>query len=61
MTTFVINIVQSVFKPSVVALSLSMAVAIVSFDGNKTHASHDTISLSSLGCSGLLSPICRAF
>ncbi len=61
MTTFVINIVQSVFRPSVVALSLSMAVAIVSLDTNKHRVSHDTISLASFGCGGLLGPICRAF
>jgi len=61
MTTLLMNIVQATFKPSFVALTLSMGVAIVSLDTNQHRVSQDKISLGSLGCQGVLSPICNAF
>jgi hypothetical protein len=58
MTTFLMDIVQSVFKPSVAALSISVAVAIVSLENTPNSVRQDTVNLSALGCSGLLKPIC---
>ncbi len=58
MTTFLTHIVQAVFRPSVAALSIAMAVAIVTLDSSQHSVGQDTVNLSQLGCSGILKPIC---
>ena len=58
MTTFFTSIVESVFRPSMAALAISTAVAIVSLDTSAHSVSQRTIDLGQLGCSGLLSAVC---
>ncbi len=52
------EVVQNVFRPSVAALSIAMAVAIVTIDKSPNTVSRGTINLSEFGCQGLLKPVC---
>lgn len=58
MTTILMNIIQGIFRPSIAALSIALAVAIVTVDKSSGSVTQDTINLSALGCGGLLKPIC---
>lgn len=58
MTTFFTSIVDAVFRPSMAALAISTAIAIVSLDTSPHSVSQRTIDLSQLGCSGLLNAVC---
>ncbi len=52
------EIVQNVFRPSVAALSIAVALAVVTIDKSPNTVSRGTINLSELGCQGLLKPVC---
>ncbi len=58
MTTFFTSVIESVFRPSMAALAISTAVAIVSLDTSSHSVSQRTIDLSVLGCGGLLNAVC---
>jgi len=58
MVTYVTSAVQSVFRPSIAALSIAMATAIVTFDADPTSVGQKQVHLN-LGCNGLLSLVCR--
>lgn len=55
---FLFDIMASVFKPSLIALTIAFGVAIISFNDSPLTVGGDSIDLSNLGCSGLLSKIC---
>ena len=59
MTTFLTNIVASVFRPSVAALSIALALAIVTVDGSKNSISAGVVDVTDLSCGGLFKPVCR--
>ena len=58
MTTFFTSIVDSVFRPSMAALAISCAVAIVGMDTSAHSVKGKTINIGVLGCGGLLKPVC---
>ncbi|GFE65037.1 hypothetical protein [Litoreibacter roseus] len=58
--TFVSNLVGGVFKPSLVALAISTAAAVVSLDTSPQAVRQSTVDLSALGCDGLLYVVCLA-
>lgn len=58
MTTFLISVVQATFRPSVAALSIALAVAIVTIENSPRSVKRDTINLSQLGCGGMLKLVC---
>jgi len=59
MTSFIVDIVSSVFRPAMAALAIAAALAVVSVDNNGLTVSNSVIDISELGCSGLLKPICK--
>ncbi|WP_298295773.1 hypothetical protein [uncultured Litoreibacter sp.] len=59
MTTFLTNIVAAVFRPSVAAMSIAMAVAIITVDGTSHSISAGTVDITDLSCSGLFKPVCQ--
>ena len=52
------DIMSSVFKPSLIALSIAFGVAIISFNDSPLSVDSKSIDLSNLGCPGLLSGVC---
>jgi len=58
MTSFIINIVSSVFRPAVAAMAIAAALAVVSVDNNGLTVSNSVIDIRDLGCGGFLKPIC---
>lgn len=52
------DMVQSLFRPSVAALAISLATAIVTIDNSQHTVNLNTVDLASLGCGGLLGPVC---
>ncbi len=59
MTTFLTDLVANVFRPSFAALSIAIAVAIVTIDGNAHKVSMDRVDVTDLSCGGLFKPFCR--
>lgn len=59
MTTFLTNIVSSVFRPSVAALSIALAAAIVTIDGNSSSLNARAVDVTDLSCNGLFKPFCK--
>lgn len=52
------NIMASVFKPSLIALSIAFGVAIISFNDSPYSVDKNSIDLSNLGCPSILNMIC---
>ncbi len=59
MTTFVFDLVSSVFRPSVAALAIAAALAVVSVDNNTLTVSTSVVDVTNLSCSGLFKPFCN--
>jgi hypothetical protein len=59
MTSFLFDLVSSVFRPAIAALAIAAALAIVSVDNNALTVSNSVVDISELGCSGMLKPICQ--
>ena len=57
--TFIADIIQSVFRPSLAALAISVAIAIVSIENSPYTVENTKVNLNELGCSGLLHPVCN--
>lgn len=55
---FLFDIMSSVFKPSLIALSIAFGVAIISFNNSPYTVDKNTIDLTNLGCPGFLSVVC---
>jgi hypothetical protein len=55
---FLFDILASVFKPSLIALSIAFGVAIISFNDSPLKVNQSSIDLTNLGCPGLLSFVC---
>lgn len=58
MITYAIEIIQGVARPSMVALSLCVAAALISVETSPDAVSRGQIDISDLGCKGLLKPVC---
>lgn len=58
MTTFVFDLVASVFRPSMAALAIAAALAVVSVDNNSLTVSTGVVDATNLSCSGLFKPLC---
>lgn len=56
--SFLFDIMSSVFKPSLIALSIAFGVAIISFNGSPYSVDRNTIDLSDLGCPIILNVVC---
>ena len=52
------EIIQAIFRPAVAALAISLALATMTVESSQYRVKGDTISLSQLGCGGLLKPVC---
>jgi len=59
MTSFLFDLVSSVFRPAVAALAIAGALAIVSIDNNGLTVSNSVVDISDFSCSGVLRPFCR--
>ena len=57
---FLFNIISSVFKPSLVALTIAFGVAIISFNDSPLSVNQSSIDLTDLGCPTILNVICGA-
>ncbi len=58
MVTFLTDLIANVFRPSVAALAIAAAVAIVTVDGNQHVVSMDRVDVTDLSCNGLFKPFC---
>lgn len=58
MTTFVFDLVSSVFRPSVAALAIGAALAVVSVDSNALTVRTSVVDVTNLSCHGLFKPFC---
>lgn len=56
--TFLFDVVQSVFKPSIVALSVAFGVAIISFNDSPYSVDKNSIDLTNLSCPAVLNTVC---
>lgn len=52
------DIMASVFKPSLIALSVAFGVAIISFNDSPYSVDNKSIDLTDLGCPSVLSVVC---
>ncbi|PTX57480.1 hypothetical protein C8N43_2150 [Litoreibacter ponti] len=52
------DVIQSVFKPSLVALSIAFGVAIISFNGSPYSVDKNSIDLTNLSCPVVMDVIC---
>ena len=59
--SFVTEIISTVFRPSVAALAIAGALAVVTLDTDKHSISQQQVDVTDLSCSGLFKPFCRAF
>jgi hypothetical protein len=59
MTSFLFDLVSSVFRPAFAALAIAAALAVVSVDNNTLTVSNSVVDVTNFGCSGLLKPICQ--
>jgi len=55
---FLFDIMSSVFKPSIVALSIAFGLAIISFNDSPYSVKKNSIDLTNLSCPGFLSIVC---
>jgi len=55
------EIIASVFRPSVAALSIAAALAVVTLDTDKHSVSQRQVDITNLSCGGLFKPFCQAF
>ncbi|TDT73953.1 hypothetical protein BDE40_2732 [Litoreibacter halocynthiae] len=55
---FLFDIMASVFKPSIIALSIAFGLAVISFNDSPYSVKKNSIDLSNLGCPSLLSVVC---
>ncbi|WP_298258789.1 hypothetical protein [uncultured Litoreibacter sp.] len=55
---FLFNIMSSVFKPSLIALSIAFGVAIISFNDSPLSVNQKSIDLSNISCPTVLSFLC---
>jgi len=55
---FLFDILASVFKPSLIALSIAFGVAIISFNDSPHSVAKNSIDLANLGCPTVLNAIC---
>ena len=61
MTSFIADIVATVFRPSIAVLAVAIALGIASWDHNAHFADANHVDLTDWSCTGLFKPICRAF
>jgi len=55
---FMFDILASVFKPSLIALSIAFGVAVISFNDSPLKVDQKSIDLTNLGCPTLLNFVC---
>lgn len=55
---FLFDILSSVFKPSLIALSIAFGVAIISFNDSPLSVNQSSIDLGNLSCPSILNAIC---
>lgn len=58
MVTLLTDLIANVFRPSFAALSIAVAVAVVTIDGNQHVISADRVDVTDLSCNGLFKPFC---
>lgn len=58
MVTLLTDLIANVFRPSVAALAIAVAVAVVTIDGNQHVISMDRVDVTDLSCNGLFKPFC---
>ncbi|MEM7472494.1 MAG: hypothetical protein AAF340_14180 [Pseudomonadota bacterium] len=61
MTTFIANVLATVFRPSIAALAVALALGIASWDHNEHFTGTTSVDITDWSCTGLFKPICRAF
>jgi hypothetical protein len=61
MTSFLVNLVDGVFRPSVAALAIVAGLVTFSIEQNPGPATLHAAKLNSALCTGVLSPVCKAF
>ena len=59
--SFLSEIVGSAFRPSVAALSIAAALAVVTLDTDQHSVAQTQVDVTDLSCGGLFKPFCRAF
>ncbi|SHF30329.1 hypothetical protein SAMN05444273_10562 [Litoreibacter ascidiaceicola] len=55
---FLFDIMASVFKPSIIALSIAFGLAVISFNDSPYSVKKNSIDLGNLSCPSLLSVVC---
>ncbi|RLJ41094.1 hypothetical protein BCF46_2882 [Litoreibacter meonggei] len=55
---FLFDIMSSVFKPSIVALSIAFGLAIISFNDSPYSVKQNSVDLTNLGCPAFLNVVC---
>lgn len=61
MSTYLSEIMSTLFRPSVAALLIAGGAAIIGADSTPNSVRINQADLTDLSCNGLFKPICRAF
>jgi hypothetical protein len=61
MSTFISEIMSTLFRPAMVALVAAVGIAILAGDSDPNSVHVNQVNIADFSCNGLFKPVCRTF